>query len=97
MQTPEFEAALHELMSEARQRPTAIMCAEAVPWRCHRSLISDALVVRGWTVLDILNDGPAKEHALPDFACVAGEQITYPGSTWNLFQHTRERTKPSQH
>ena len=53
MQTPAFAAALDELIASALRAPTATMCAEAVPWRCHRSLISDALLVRGWRVLDI--------------------------------------------
>jgi uncharacterized protein (DUF488 family) len=78
MQTEEFAAGLEELMGEARMRATAIMCAEAVPWRCHRSLISDALLVRGWKVLDIIGKGEAKEHRLKEFAKVEGIEITYP-------------------
>src|SRR5205823_915588 len=55
METPAFEEALAHLMELGGNTPTTTMCAEAVPWRCHRSLISDALLVRGWTVLDILS------------------------------------------
>ena len=78
MQTPAFTDALGELMHLARQQPTTTMCAEAVPWRCHRSLISDALVVRGWKVLDIMSETKATPHKLRDFAHVEGTTITYP-------------------
>jgi uncharacterized protein (DUF488 family) len=78
MQTPQFADALRELEEAAEQRPTAIMCAEAVPWRCHRSLISDALLVRGWDVMDIFDERQAKPHALTPFAVVRGKQIVYP-------------------
>jgi hypothetical protein len=54
------------------------MCAEAVPWRCHRSLISDALLVRGWRVMDIYDSKKATEHKLTPFARVEGERIFYP-------------------
>jgi uncharacterized protein (DUF488 family) len=54
------------------------MCAEAVPWRCHRSLISDALVVRGFHVVDIINAKENRPHNLTPFARVDGESITYP-------------------
>jgi uncharacterized protein (DUF488 family) len=78
MQTPEFAAAIDGLIAVASQGPTAIMCAEAVPWRCHRSLISDAMVVRGWRVLDIMSDASAPPHELTRFARVDGTRITYP-------------------
>jgi uncharacterized protein (DUF488 family) len=78
MQTPAFEAALGELIAAAAERPTALMCAEAVPWRCHRSLIADALVVRGIEVCDILGPGSVRPHELTKFAHVEGERITYP-------------------
>jgi uncharacterized protein (DUF488 family) len=80
MQTDAFAEALEQLMQEASKQPTAIMCAEAVPWRCHRSLISDALLVRGWRVLEIIGPEPAKLHKLTDFARVEGTNITYPAS-----------------
>ena len=79
MQTPAFEASLHELIDAAKLRPTVIMCAEAVPWRCHRSLIADALVARGIVVADILSTKPAEAHTLTSFAKVDGEKVTYPG------------------
>jgi uncharacterized protein (DUF488 family) len=81
MQTDAFQEALDELMRVARDRHTAIMCAEAVPWRCHRSLIADALLVRGWDVRDIIDDKPAKAHKLPEFVIVNGRQLEYRGST----------------
>jgi uncharacterized protein (DUF488 family) len=78
MQTPQFDSALEELVKLARQTRTAIMCAEAVPWRCHRSLIADALLVRGWQVLDIYDERKATPHKLTPFARVDGTKITYP-------------------
>ena len=78
MQTPAFEQALEELMAVAAPKPTAIMCAEAVPWRCHRSLIADALLARGWRVLDIATRTRAPDHKLTPFARVDGARVTYP-------------------
>lgn len=79
MQTPAFAEGLETLITLARERPTAILCAEAVPWRCHRSLIGDALVVRGWRVLDIFSEKSIKPHQLTAFARVEGTAVTYPG------------------
>ncbi|MBT1073933.1 DUF488 family protein [Geobacter grbiciae] len=78
MQTPAFAAALEKLIVLASKRPTAIMCAEAVPWRCHRSLIGDALVVRGIEVKDIMGINSVKQHLLAAMARVEGGQVTYP-------------------
>ena len=78
MQTDEFEAALNRMIELATARPTALMCAEAVPWRCHRSLVADALLVRGIHALEIIGPAKPKEHALTSFARVRGTQITYP-------------------
>lgn len=80
MQTPEFENAVEELIRLARQQRTAIMCAEAVPWRCHRSLIADALVVRGWNVNQIISSTSARPHILTPWSHVVGEHITYPAA-----------------
>ena len=80
MQTPEFDAALRELIRVARDRRTAIMCAEAVPWRCHRSLIADALVVRGLDVDEITGANSTRPHTLTPWACVVGQHITYPAT-----------------
>ena len=85
MMTEPFERALEKLMEAARQRPTTTMCAEAVPWRCHRSLISDALLVRGWDVIDIMAEGKSTPHKLTKFARVDGTTITYPPEEPELF------------
>lgn len=79
MLTWDFHRGIEELVAIASVRPTAIMCAEAVPWRCHRNLVADALVVRGVEVLHIL-DAEAKPHALTPFAKVQGTTITYPSA-----------------
>ncbi len=78
MQTPEFSESIGELIETGREKRTAIMCAEAVPWRCHRSLISDALVVRGVRVADIISAKENRFHELTSFARVEGKSITYP-------------------
>lgn len=80
MQTPEFAAALDNAIALAQEHPTALMCAEAVPWRCHRSLVADALLVRGLPVLHITSKAEPKPHALTPFARVHETQITYPES-----------------
>jgi uncharacterized protein (DUF488 family) len=79
MQTEPFRAALDELCALARQHRAAVMCAEAVPWRCHRWLISDALVVRGVQVEHIVSLGPTQPHRLTSFARVEGNHIVYEG------------------
>ena len=79
MQTPEFDRNLRELIRMAAQSRTAIMCAEAVPWRCHRSLIGDALLARGIAVEDIMSESSRKPHEYTPFARVEGEVVTYPG------------------
>ncbi len=79
MQTPPFAASLRELIDASKLHRTVIMCAEAVPWRCHRSLIADALLARGIEVADIMSTKPAKAHTLTSFARVDGERVTYPG------------------
>ena len=81
MQTPEFAAALAQLIDEAQASQTVVMCAEAVPWRCHRSLIADALIVRGIPVLHIMTANSAQPHSLTEFARVEGHSITYPPKT----------------
>ena len=78
MQTSEFDAGLLRLTKLATQRRSAIMCAEAVPWRCHRSLIADALIVRGIRVDDIMSVKRSQIHSLTPFAQVQDHCITYP-------------------
>jgi uncharacterized protein (DUF488 family) len=78
MQTKEFKKGLSELMSISKKSRVVIMCAEAVPWRCHRSLVGDALLVRGYAIQDIMSVTQAKPHKLTSFAKVKGKQVTYP-------------------
>jgi hypothetical protein len=78
MQTPEFKENLHVLIDMARQGRVALMCAEAVPWRCHRSLIADALLVRGLRVEHIISETHSLNHLLSPWARVKGTGITYP-------------------
>lgn len=81
MQTAEFAAAIGELIKVARDKQVAIMCAEAVPWRCHRSLVGDALIARGVTVEDIIGTGRRQMHKVTPFAKIDGERVWYPGLT----------------
>jgi uncharacterized protein (DUF488 family) len=78
MQTAEFAEGLEQLIDKSKSKVTTIMCAEAVPWRCHRSLIGDALLVRNITVIDIFDKDKAKEEELTSFAKVKGKAVTYP-------------------
>jgi uncharacterized protein (DUF488 family) len=78
MQTEEFAHGLGQLIALSRQQCTAIMCAEAVPWRCHRSLVADALSVRGVAVIEIFSATDYRDHKLTPFAHVEGTSITYP-------------------
>jgi uncharacterized protein (DUF488 family) len=78
MQTPEFTAALDHLIELSRAKRTAIMCAEAVPWRCHRSLVADALTVRGIPVEHIMSESRRDPHKLTAFAKRTGVRVTYP-------------------
>lgn len=78
METAEFARSLEELVELARRQPTAIMCAETVPWLCHRSLIADALTARRTPVEHILTAARAEPHALTAFAVVEGTRVTYP-------------------
>jgi uncharacterized protein (DUF488 family) len=85
METEEFRAGLETLIQLAREKRTAIMCAEAVPWRCHRSLVADALHVRGMPVVEILSEGSYRMHKLTPFAHVEGTRITYGPAQATLF------------
>jgi uncharacterized protein (DUF488 family) len=81
MQTAEFELNLGELIRLANEEQIALMCAEAVPWRCHRSLIADALLVRGIRIEHIMSPIRRTAHTLTPFARVRGAKITYPVPT----------------
>ncbi|TFD21319.1 DUF488 family protein [Cryobacterium sp. TMS1-13-1] len=78
MQTPEFVAGVDELIALAKKQTVAIMCAEAVPWRCHRSLIGDALLARGLQVVDIMSLTKTTPHTMTSFAKVDGDRVWYP-------------------
>lgn len=84
METAEFEKNLAELLLLDEGRRMAIMCAESVPWRCHRSLIADALTARGIQVRHIMSASKASPHKLTSFARVGGAKVTYPSTTLNL-------------
>lgn len=77
MDTPEFTSALDRAIALAGDAPTALMCAEALPWRCHRSLIADALLARGIPVLEILSEREARPRELPSFARLDGNRVIY--------------------
>jgi len=79
MQTPEFEAGLDRAIRLGEEKPSALMCAEAVPWRCHRSMVADALTVRGFAVEHIMSESKWQSHKLTSFARVRGRKVTYPG------------------
>jgi len=79
MESAEFRAGLARLLALAAARPTAVLCAEAVPWRCHRQLIADALVARGLSVMHVTGPGEASPHRLTSFARLDGERIVYDG------------------
>lgn len=78
MQTEEFAYAIQDLIELAHKKTVAIMCSEAVPWRCHRSLVGDALLVRSVEVEDIFSMTNVKPHTLTPWAVVHGTHITYP-------------------
>ncbi len=78
MRTPEFVRGLEELRTLAQGHTVALLCAEAVPWRCHRSLVADALWARGVVVEQITGPGPARAHHPTPFARFTGTLVTYP-------------------
>lgn len=78
MQTRWFKLGLDQLMRLASEATTAIMCAEAVPWRCHRSLVADALLIRDYRVVNIISATNAPDHMLTSFAKAEGFELTYP-------------------
>ena len=92
MQTSEFDAGLQRLIKLARQKRSALMCAEAVPWRCHRSLIADALTVLGICVEDIMSKSRSQLHSLTSFALVRSGRVTYPRSKGSRLLSSRVRT-----
>jgi uncharacterized protein (DUF488 family) len=89
MATSEFEAALARVTETAMRTPVALMCAEAVWWRCHRMLISDVLSARGWRVRHVGAGVAAEQHRLTPFALVDGRRVTYPPVQGTLEQQAR--------
>jgi uncharacterized protein (DUF488 family) len=81
MQASRFWEALDYLMESGKHQRVAVMCVEAVPWRCHRSLIADAVVIRGWTVQHIISVGSSKTHTLTSFAKPDAGRLTYPSES----------------
>lgn len=93
MQTPEFQESLDELIQLVKHDRLALMCAEAVPWRCHRSLIGDALLIRGIRTEDIMSPARRQAHILTSFAKVRGTTITYPAEDVRSAQANSRRTR----
>jgi uncharacterized protein (DUF488 family) len=93
MQTSEFDAGLQRLIKLARQKRSALMCAEAVPWRCHRSLIADALTVLGIRVEDIMSKTRSQLHSLTSFALVRSGRVIYPRGKGNRLLSSQVRIK----
>jgi uncharacterized protein (DUF488 family) len=87
MSTPAFRDAIDALIASAARLPTTVMCAEAVPWKCHRSLIADALVARGCEVRHVL-DASTKPHTLTEFARAVNGEVTYPPAAVSLTPQT---------
>jgi polynucleotide 5'-kinase involved in rRNA processing len=99
MLSPEFQEAFQQLEEFATQVPTAVLCAELVPWRCHRLLLSDLLLAHGWTVLHLLGPGQSRPHELTAFARVHGNgTVTYPAAPSEGFSETQALgpTKPGK-
>jgi uncharacterized protein (DUF488 family) len=84
MQTAEFAESLRELIALAEERRTAVMCAESVPWRCHRSMIADAFVAAGHGAVHLMSAVKADAHKLTSFAVVDGGRVRYPGTDATL-------------
>jgi len=93
MRTPAFERSMKELLRLARQERIALMCAEAVPWACHRSLIADALLARAVRTRHILSLSHCEPHTLTSFAKVRGIHVTYPPALRRRKQIPRKRAR----
>jgi uncharacterized protein (DUF488 family) len=91
MQTKAFKKSLDRCISLARDEQVALMCAEAVPWRCHRSLIADALAAHGIAASEIVSAVQARPHSLTPWAQVNGTQVTYPGTATATAQRSSPR------
>jgi hypothetical protein len=92
METQAFGAALDLVIARAAEETVTLMCAEAVPWRCHRRLIADALTVRGVEVVHLLAPSRGERHELPTFARVEGTRLIYDGEEMPLWPGQSGRT-----
>lgn len=79
LDTEEFARSLDKAIGLARERRSALMCAEALPWRCHRSILADTFLARGWEVFEILSEKEARPRKLPEFARLEGQRVIYDG------------------
>jgi len=79
MDTEEFGREVSRATSFASERQSALMCAESLPWRCHRSVLADAFLARGWEVFEILSEKEARPHRLPGFARLEDQRVIYDG------------------
>ena len=94
MQSPAFKRSLERCLELASVERVVLMCAEAVPWRCHRSLIADALVARGIDALEIASDSRVRPHTLTPFAHVEGTDVTYPAPSGGTANPSGEQGLP---
>ena len=83
METESFKKSLERLILLAKKKRTVVMCAEALPWRCHRRLVADAVVARGLPVFDIMTPTRATPHELPPWARLRLGRLSYPGAPWS--------------
>lgn len=97
MATPQFEQGLCELRTLAKDGPVALLCAEAVPWRCHRSLLADALLARGVVVEHLVGRGRTLLHRMTPFARVEGRTVTYPADPLPKGMPSGPTTHPAPH
>ena len=93
MQTEDFESGLERAIRISQEKQCALMCAEAVPWRCHRSLVADALTTRGISVEHILSGSKRRPHEMTPFARVHGTEITYPSEKGQSAMDFAERSE----
>jgi uncharacterized protein (DUF488 family) len=93
MQTEDFEGGLERAIRKSQEVQCALMCAEAVPWRCHRSLVADALTTRGISVEHILSGSKRRPHEMTPFARVRGTQVTYPSENEQSAMDFTERSE----
>jgi hypothetical protein len=96
MQTPEFEEALQRLLRLCERKRCAVMCAEAVPWRCHRSLVADALLARGIAVEHIMSGSRREAHSLTPFARVERQRVLYPKESAKAQAGSRSKPAAAQ-